>query len=100
MLQLLEQRLERGELNGEQGFILDGFPRTAGQADKLLSLYPNIQLALNMGLREEVLVEKCLGEWLRGSDGGKHDLLVDNCAGVVGVGMSCWRKSARVAGTL
>lgn len=57
---MLERRLEEGRAKGERGFILDGFPRTLAQADRLLSSH-GIQVAFNLGLREEVLIEKCLG---------------------------------------
>jgi len=63
IFKLLEQRLQAGKAAGEKGFILDGFPRTQPQAEAVLGqLHP--QLALNMSLREEVLVEKCLGRRL------------------------------------
>lgn len=32
IINLLSKRLESGELKGESGFILDGFPRTVRQA--------------------------------------------------------------------
>lgn len=32
ILSLLSKRLEAGEVKGESGFILDGFPRTIKQA--------------------------------------------------------------------
>lgn len=60
VLELLQQRFEQGASAGERGFILDGFPRTVPQAQKLLAV-TNVHLALNMSLREEVLIEKCLG---------------------------------------
>lgn len=60
MLQLLNQRIERGKSDGETGFVLDGFPRTVAQAKELLST-EDVQLAVNLQLREEVLVEKCMG---------------------------------------
>jgi adenylate kinase len=45
---------------GEKGFVLDGFPRTVKQAQDLLQSQ-DIQLAVNLQLREEVLIEKCMG---------------------------------------
>jgi len=53
-------RVEEGKFNGEKGFVLDGFPRTAAQAE-LMTSSMDIQLAVNLSLREEVLVEKCMG---------------------------------------
>lgn len=51
---------ERGTQSGGARFLLDGFPRTALQAQELEGI-ADVQLALDMELREEVLVEKCLG---------------------------------------
>jgi adenylate kinase family enzyme len=59
-LSSIQQQASSGGAGGSRGFILDGFPRTRTQADALLSSTP-IDLALNMSLREEVLVEKCCG---------------------------------------
>lgn len=60
VLQLLYQRIEEGKEMGEKGFVLDGFPRTAHQAMDLVK-EQEIQLAINLQLREEVLIEKCMG---------------------------------------
>eukprot|EP00878_Enallax_costatus_P016370 GHUV01017170.1.p1 GENE.GHUV01017170.1~~GHUV01017170.1.p1 ORF type:complete len:240 (+),score=39.81 GHUV01017170.1:92-811(+) len=60
IIKVLQQRLEQGQKAGEGGFILDGFPRTVPQAEQL-SRVTDIQLALNLSLRQEVLVEKCCG---------------------------------------
>ncbi|XP_076953781.1 adenylate kinase 1, chloroplastic-like [Bidens hawaiensis] len=57
---LLSKRLEAGESKGESGFILDGFPRTLRQAE-ILDEVTEIDLVVNLKLREDVLVEKCLG---------------------------------------
>ncbi|KAD4384393.1 hypothetical protein R6Q59_011523 [Mikania micrantha] len=57
---LLSTRLEAGESKGESGFILDGFPRTIRQAE-ILDEVTEIDLVVNLKLREDVLVEKCLG---------------------------------------
>lgn len=58
--QLLEKRIQDGKTHGEKGFVLDGFPRTRQQAEVLTSAL-DIQLAVNLSLREEVLVQKCMG---------------------------------------
>ena len=42
------------------GYVLDGFPRTVKQAE-LLSEFESVNLVLNLFLREDVLIEKCLG---------------------------------------
>ena len=57
---LLSKYLVDGVSRGQSGFILDGLPRTITQA-KILSEVANIDLAVNLRLREDVLVAKCLG---------------------------------------
>jgi len=42
------------------GFVLDGFPRTATQAGALRDL-SEVHLAVNLRMREEALIMKCLG---------------------------------------
>ncbi|GIL79516.1 hypothetical protein Vretimale_18353 [Volvox reticuliferus] len=61
--QVLQERLARGRQQGERGFILDGYPRTGAQAEQLLTS-TDIGLVLNLSLREEVLVQKCMGRRL------------------------------------
>ncbi|MEW5301684.1 MAG: hypothetical protein WDW38_002702 [Sanguina aurantia] len=60
ILEVLYRRLESGKTAGEKGFVLDGFPRTHAQAQELLSC-ADVGLAVNLQLREEVLLEKCMG---------------------------------------
>ncbi|KAK3407080.1 adenylate kinase 1, chloroplastic [Eucalyptus grandis] len=60
IISLLSKRLEAGEAKGESGFILDGFPRTTKQAE-ILEGVMDIDLVVNLKLREDVLLEKCLG---------------------------------------
>ncbi|KAK1409817.1 hypothetical protein QVD17_36346 [Tagetes erecta] len=57
---LLSKRLEAGVSRGESGFILDGFPRTIRQAE-ILDEVTEIDLVVNLKLREDVLIKKCLG---------------------------------------
>ena len=52
-MQLLQNRLSEGARKGEEGVLLDGFPRTRNQAEALLT-FADVQLALNLSLREEV----------------------------------------------
>ena len=59
-LQLLFRRIETGKRKGEKGFVLDGFPRTVVQSQELMDSH-DIQLAVNLSLRQEVLIEKCMG---------------------------------------
>ncbi|KAL6907683.1 hypothetical protein ACP4OV_002722 [Aristida adscensionis] len=60
IINLLSKRLKKGEDQGESGFILDGFPRTVKQAE-ILDGVTDIDMVVNLKLREDVLVEKCLG---------------------------------------
>lgn len=58
VLQLLRKRLSDGARKGEEGVLLDGFPRTRNQAEALLT-FADVQLALNLSLREEVASAPC-----------------------------------------
>ncbi|KAF9591406.1 hypothetical protein IFM89_004104 [Coptis chinensis] len=60
IVSLLSKRLEEGGAKDESGFILDGFPRTIKQAE-ILEGVTDIDLVVNLKLREDVLIEKCLG---------------------------------------
>lgn len=52
-MQLLQKRLSEGVRRGEEGVLLDGFPRTGSQAEALLT-FSDVQLAMNLDLREDV----------------------------------------------
>ncbi|XP_042511344.1 adenylate kinase 1, chloroplastic-like [Macadamia integrifolia] len=73
ILNLLSQRLEAGEARGESGFILDGFPRTIRQAE-ILEDVTDIDLVVNLKLREDVLLEKCLGRRICSQCGGNFNV--------------------------
>ncbi|KAJ7515601.1 hypothetical protein O6H91_22G019800 [Diphasiastrum complanatum] len=60
VVSLLSTRLEKGALEGEKGFILDGFPRNTTQAE-ILEQVTEIDLVVNLKLREDVVISKCLG---------------------------------------
>ncbi|EER95578.1 hypothetical protein BDA96_01G553600 [Sorghum bicolor] len=70
---LLSKRLKKGEDQGESGFILDGFPRTVKQAE-ILDGVTDIDMVVNLKLREDVLVEKCLGRRICGQCGKNFNL--------------------------
>ncbi|MQM03982.1 hypothetical protein Taro_036767 [Colocasia esculenta] len=73
IISLLSKRLEKGEVKGESGFILDGFPRTVRQAE-ILEGVTDIDLVVNLKLREDVLLEKCLGRRICSQCGGNFNV--------------------------
>ncbi|KAK1273488.1 hypothetical protein QJS04_geneDACA009863 [Acorus gramineus] len=73
IISLLSKRIENGEAKGESGFILDGFPRTIRQAE-ILEGVTNIDLVINLKLREDVLVQKCLGRRICSQCGGNYNI--------------------------
>ncbi|GJY89815.1 probable adenylate kinase 6, chloroplastic [Tanacetum coccineum] len=73
IINLLSQRLQAGEAKGESGFILDGFPRTIRQAE-ILEGVTNIDLVINLKLREEALLAKCLGRRTCSQCGGNYNV--------------------------
>ena len=65
-----------------RAFVLDGFPRTASQASTLLDSIARVPLALNLTLREQVLVDKCLGRRVCGKCGKGYnvaDIMLPAC---------------------
>ncbi|KAF8660384.1 hypothetical protein HU200_057966 [Digitaria exilis] len=73
IINLLSKRLEEGEEKGELGFILDGFPRTIRQAE-ILEGVTDIDLVINLKLREEALLAKCLGRRMCSQCGGNFNV--------------------------
>ncbi|KAE8775122.1 putative adenylate kinase 1, chloroplastic [Hordeum vulgare] len=73
IINLLSKRLEEGEGKGELGFILDGFPRTIRQAE-ILEGVTDIDLVINLKLREEALLAKCVGRRKRSQCGGNFNV--------------------------
>lgn len=53
--------------------VLDGYPRTAAQATHLLAV-ADVRLALNLTLREQVLMDKCLGRRVCGECGAGYNV--------------------------
>jgi adenylate kinase len=60
ILRALDERFHAAAAGGASKFLLDGFPRSVPQAAALEKI-ADVQLALNLDLRHEVLVEKCVG---------------------------------------
>ncbi|KAM0864059.1 hypothetical protein ACQ4PT_044167 [Festuca glaucescens] len=73
IINLLSKRLEEGEGKGELGFILDGFPRTIRQAE-ILEGVTDIDLVINLKLREEALLAKCIGRRKCSQCGGNFNV--------------------------
>uniref|UniRef100_A0ACD5TTU0 Uncharacterized protein n=1 Tax=Avena sativa TaxID=4498 RepID=A0ACD5TTU0_AVESA len=73
ILNLLSKRLKKEEEHGESGFILDGFPRTVNQAE-ILDGITDIDMVVNLKLREDVIVQKCLGRRTCSECGSSYNL--------------------------
>jgi adenylate kinase len=56
MLGVIEDRLQKRDAS-ERGFLLDGFPRTVGQADALLGL-TDIDLAIHLEVPESLVLQR------------------------------------------
>lgn len=75
VLEILRLRIEKGKKDGERGFLLDGFPRTVPQAERLNDMV-EVTSALNLTLREDILVEKCCGRRECGECGKAFNIAV------------------------
>ncbi|XP_058090451.1 adenylate kinase 1, chloroplastic-like isoform X1 [Magnolia sinica] len=88
IINLLSKRLESGEAKGESGFILDGFPRTIRQAE-ILGGVTDIDLVINLKLREDILLVKCLGRRICSQCGGNFNVASINIKGENGMPGIC-----------
>jgi len=65
-IRLVEQELLEGE--GSRGFILDGFPRTIGQAEALDAILEkagvSIDLVVDIDVSESVIIERALSRFV------------------------------------
>ncbi|KAH6760346.1 adenosine kinase [Perilla frutescens var. hirtella] len=73
IIDLLSKRLQEAHTKGETGFILDGFPRTVRQAE-ILEGVTDIDLVINLKLREEALIAKCLGRRICSECNGNYNV--------------------------
>lgn len=60
IMKIMEKRLFTDEDKKAKGIILDGFPRTVGQAE-LLDKLGKVQAVMNFFLRDDILIEKLAG---------------------------------------
>ncbi|KAL3624323.1 hypothetical protein CASFOL_033139 [Castilleja foliolosa] len=70
---LLSNRLEEGYCRGENGFILDGIPRTRMQAE-ILDKVTDIDLVLNLKCTDESVMKKTLGGRIYSPSRGLHSI--------------------------
>ncbi|MDC7224062.1 MAG: adenylate kinase [Spirochaetales bacterium] len=84
---LVKERLEEGD--SAEGYILDGFPRTAGQADALAEFSP-VDVVINFTVAEEDVVRRLSGRRLCKDCGAgyhvefippKQEGICDKCGG-------------------
>jgi adenylate kinase len=59
MLQVIEERFAQDDVV-QKGFLLDGFPRTLGQAEALVALTA-VDAAVNLDVPEDVVMERMMG---------------------------------------
>jgi adenylate kinase len=79
ILRALDDQFHSAAASGVDKFLLDGFPRSVPQAAALEEI-ADVQLALNLDLREEVLVEKCMGRRLCSKCGKNYNIADINLA--------------------
>ena len=67
MIKLMAKRLENPDC--EKGFLLDGFPRTLAQAQALVKAEIAIDVVIELGVSEEVIIKRLTGRWVHLSSG-------------------------------
>ena len=90
VVSLVKERLQDDDLKG--GFVLDGFPRTVGQAEALASLGVEIDMALDIEVDDEELVKRLTGRLTCSKCGAmfhklfllpKQEGICDKCGGAL-----------------
>lgn len=81
ILKVMREHMEHSISRGVSSFLLDGFPRTAQQAGELEGM-ANVQLALNLSLREEASGALVWGE--RRGEGRRGARVATGFAGAAG----------------
>jgi adenylate kinase len=79
ILRALDDQFHSAAASGVNKFLLDGFPRSVPQAAALEEI-ADVQLALNLDLREEVLVQKCMGRRICSKCGKNYNVADINLA--------------------
>lgn len=59
VVRIIQEKVKEPE--SAKGVILDGFPRTKGQLDRYLQIFPTIHGVINITLRDDILLEKLMG---------------------------------------
>ncbi|CAL9129326.1 unnamed protein product [Musa textilis] len=80
IMSLLIKHLEHGATKANSGSILDGFPRTIRQAE-ILEGVTEIDLVINLKLKEDALLAKCLGRRICSHCGGNYNVASVNIKG-------------------
>jgi adenylate kinase len=89
MLGVVTERLAQPDVR-EHGFLLDGYPRTVGQAETLVGITP-VDVAVNLEVPEQIVLERlssrrvcenCGRSYSVGVRPG-HDWICDTCEGIV-----------------
>lgn len=76
VLEMVQNRIKSSDC--DKGYILDGYPRRVSQAEALAEI-TELDLALNIALNEEVLVEKTMGRRVCDKCGKGYNIATIDC---------------------